>query len=208
MICAISGRLVGLDETEAAVSVGAFEYQVYVPEFVRRQLQSRIGEEITLRTIEYLEGNPQQGRLTPRLVGFVTDAERQFFELICSVNGVGVKKALKAMVRPVPDVAGAIAEKDSDQLMTLPGIGAVVADQIIAKLHRRMTRFALMTGEDGGEASVAEVDLLVAAHEALVGLGHSVGDARRKIDAVTAGGQSFESLEDILREVYRQQRDE
>ena len=95
----ISGRLSELGDTEATIDVGAFAYAVYVPDFVRRQLQGREGQEISLRTIEYLEGNPQKGRMTPRLIGFTSDAEREFFELVCSVDGVGVKKTLKAMVR-------------------------------------------------------------------------------------------------------------
>ena len=144
----ITGCLVRLDETEAAIEVGAFEYAVYVPEFVRRQLQGQVGEEISLRTIEYFEGNPQKGRMTPRLIGFASDAEREFFELVCSVDGVGVKKTLKAMVRPVRDVAEAIVERDAERLTLLPGIGPAVADRIIAKLHRKMTRFALMVGRE------------------------------------------------------------
>src|SRR5207244_12940061 len=66
-----------------------------LPEFVRRQLQGSLGQDVSLKTIEYLEGNPQKGgRMTPRLIGFLNDAEREFFEAICSVDGVGVKTAL------------------------------------------------------------------------------------------------------------------
>ncbi|MFP6770602.1 MAG: Holliday junction branch migration protein RuvA [Planctomycetaceae bacterium] len=203
----ITGRLITLDETEASIDVGAFEYAVYVPHFVQRQLQTRIGEEISLRTIEYFEGNPQKGRLTPRLIGFTSDAEREFFELICSVDGVGVKKTLKAMVRPVRDVAEAIVEKDAERLTMLPGIGPSVADRVIAKLHRKMTRFALMVGQDHDE-SVSGVDrnLVNEAHEALIGLGHSTADSRAKLEAIFSSGEKFESVEDVLREVYRQQR--
>ena len=61
--------------------------------------------EIGLHTVHYLEGNPAQGKLTPRMVGFLNEIEREFFEMFCSVDGVGVKKALRAMVRPVRDVA-------------------------------------------------------------------------------------------------------
>ena len=50
----ISGRLSELGDTEATIDVGAFAYAVYVPDFVRRQLQGREGQEISLRTIEYL----------------------------------------------------------------------------------------------------------------------------------------------------------
>ena len=207
----ITGRLIELGETEATIDVGSFEYAVYVPDFVRRALQGREGEEISLRTIEYLEGNPQKGRMTPRLIGFTSDAEREFFELVCSVDGVGVKKTLKAMVRPVRDVAEAIVERDAERLTLLPGIGPAVADRIIAKLHRKMTPFALMVdGDSPAGAGQAGGDLVSEALQALVGLGHSASEARAKLDAVlgASSDSSFKTVEDVLREVYRQQRGE
>ena len=70
MITRITGKLVRLGDAEARIDVGVFEYEVFVPEFVRRQLQASLGDTISLKTIQYIEGNPQQGRLTPRLVGF------------------------------------------------------------------------------------------------------------------------------------------
>ncbi|NIP84515.1 MAG: Holliday junction DNA helicase RuvA, partial [Planctomycetales bacterium] len=105
MITKISGKLQAVHEEALTLSVEAFEYQVLIPEFVRRQLQTHIGQQVQLHTIQYLEGNPMQGRLSPRLIGFLNQAEREFFELFCSVDGVGVKKALRAMVRPVREVA-------------------------------------------------------------------------------------------------------
>ena len=205
----ISGRLSELGETEATINVGSFDYAVYVPDFVQKQLRGHEGEEISLRTIEYLEGNPQKGRMTPRLIGFTSDAEREFFELVCSVDGVGVKKTLKAMVRPVRDVAEAIVERDADRLTLLPGIGPAVADRIIAKLHRKMTPCALMVGgASGGDGAESGGDLASQALQALVGLGHSTSDARAKLEAVLGAGTSVSSVEDVLREVYRQQRGE
>ncbi len=116
MITKITGQLVALDEDVLTLAVDAFEYEVLIPEFSRRQLQGQLGQAIRLHTIEYLEGNPMQGRLTPRLIGFLTEVEREFFELFCSVDGVGVKKALRAMVRPVREVARAIEEQDTKVL--------------------------------------------------------------------------------------------
>ena len=115
MITKITGQLVALQEaTTLTLNVGAFEYEVLIPEFTRRQLQGQTAaSEISLHTIEYLEGNPMQGRMTPRLIGFLSEVEREFFELFCSVDGVGVKKALRAMVRPVKEVATAIEEQDA-----------------------------------------------------------------------------------------------
>ena len=89
-----------------------------------------------------------QGRMTPRLIGFLTEIEREFFELFCSVDGVGVKKALRSMVRPVKEVATAIEEQDTKSLSALPGIGAAMSERIIAKLRRKVPKFALMVAGD------------------------------------------------------------
>lgn len=206
MITKITGKLVRLADSEATLEVGAFEYEVLIPEFVRRQLQGRIGESVALRTIEYMEGNPQKGRLTPRMIGFMSDAERQFFELVCSVDGVGVKKALRAMVRPVREVAIAIEEQDLKQLATLPGVGAAVAERIVAKLRRKMARFALLVGEEFGADGPGAHDILNEANEALISLGHSAVDARKKIEAVSESGKKFKTVEELLTEIYRHER--
>jgi Holliday junction DNA helicase RuvA len=207
LITRITGKLVSLQDNEAALDVGAFEYQVFVPEFVRRQMQSLIGQSVSLRTIEYLEGNPQQGRMTPRLVGFMSDAEREFFELVCSVDGVGVKKALRAMVRPVREVATAIEEQDVKQLTTLPGIGPAVAERVVAKLRRKMARFALIVAKEFPADDSIDRSVLDDTFEALVALGHSPSDARDKIEAATEGSkQKFNSSEELIRQIYQNER--
>lgn len=204
MITRITGVLVGLTDVYATMRVGGFDYEVLVPDLVRRQLQGKLDEEISLRTIQYLDGNPQQGRLTPRMIGFANDAEREFFELVCSVDGVGAKKALRAMVRPVQEVAEAIEERDIKQLSTLPGIGPAVAERIIAKLRRKMAKFALMVATDLPDSS--DRDLLSEAYEALLSVGHTPQDARKRIDVVRESGKKFKTVEDILSEIYQSQR--
>ena len=208
MISRINGTLQRLTETEAYLEVGAFEYEVWVPEFVRRQLQSRIGETVSLRTIQYLDGNPQRGgRMTPRLVGFLSDAEMEFFEAVCSVDGVGVKKALRAMVRPVREVATAIEEQDVSYLATLPGIGAAVAERVVAKLRRKMTRFALMADRGIPEGQASATDVLADAHEALIALGHNAAEARKLVETAAASGKRFKSVEELLTEIYRRAKE-
>ena len=208
MITRITGQLVALHDHDVEIAVGAFEYQIYIPEFVRRQLQSRIGEPITLRTIEYIDGNPQKGgRMVPRLVGFLHDAEREFFDLFCQVDGVGVKKALHSMVRPVRDIATAIEEQDVKVLGALPGIGPAMAERIIAKLRRKMARFALLIESDVPDDDRTARDILAETYEALVALGHSGPDARAKIEHATESKTKFKSVEDLIQEIYRQERD-
>jgi Holliday junction DNA helicase RuvA len=130
----------------------------------------------------------------------------EFFEMFCSVDGVGVRKALRAMVRPVKDVATAIEESDVDQLTTLPGIGPAVAERIIAKLRRKMAKFALMISRDLPPEDATGQDVLRLGYEALVSLGHPPAEARQKIDAALAEKKKFKSVEDLLLHIYQQQR--
>lgn len=206
MISAIRGVLLSLEDTSAFLATGPFTLEVYVPDFVRRHLQGKIGETIELQTMAYLEGNPQKGgRMTPRLVGFTTKAELTFFELICSVDGLGIKKALQAIVRPVREVAAAIEQQDTKTLSTLPGIGPAVAERIVAKLRRKMTRFALMVDQATGIPYEPMHDLVAETYEALLALGHTNEDARNKIDLILGSGKKFKSVEDILTAIYQQE---
>lgn len=206
MITRITGKLVRLNESAARLEVGPLEYEVYIPEFVRRQLQAKIGEEISLITIDYIEGNPQQGRLTPRLVGFLSDVELEFFELVGSVDGMGVKKTLRAMVRPVRDIADAIEQQNVKELSLLPGIGPAMSERIIAKLRRKMAKFALMVAKEFPEASAADRGVLAEAYDALLSLGYNALEAREKLDAVASGKKTFKSVEDVILAIYQHQR--
>src|SRR5262245_55481120 len=158
MITKISGIPVAIAADTLTLSVGAFEYEILIPEFARRALQDKINTSVSLHTVEYLEGNAMQGRLIPRLVGFRNPVEREFFEMFCEVDGVGVKKALRAMVRPVQEVATMIEEQDAKGLATLPGIGPATADRIIAKLRRRVPKFALLVAREMHPAAEVEHD--------------------------------------------------
>src|SRR5580658_717127 len=203
MITKITGKLVRLGDNEAILEVGPLEYEVFVPEFVRRQLQPSIGQTVSLRTIQYIEGNPQQGRMTPRLVGFMNEAEVEFFELICSVDGVGVRKALRAIVRPVREVAAAIEEQNIEELVALPGVGPAVAERIIAKLRRKMARFALMVARDTPAGTETAHDVVQETFEALLRLGHTAADAHKLVESVTSAKKKFKSTDEMLVEIYQ-----
>ena len=206
MITKVTGRLLAVDDDVLTLAVGAFEYEVLIPEFTRRQLQSLIGEDVSLHTIDYLEGNPMQGRLTPRLVGFLTEAEREFFELFCSVDGVGVKKALRAMVRPVREVATAIEEQDAKSLAGLPGVGPATAERVIAKLRRKVPKFALLvTPDQPREAEVAH-DVVAETYEVLRSLGHSESDSRRLLDAALGAKKKYKDVQELLQAIYQQSK--
>ena len=208
MITRITGQLLALGEEQLTLSVGAIEYEVLIPEFTRRHLQPHLNEQISLHTIEYLEGNPMQGRMTPRLVGFLNIAEREFFELFCSVDGVGVKKALRAMVRPVREVATAIEEQDLKTLSTLPGVGPATAERIVAKLRRKVPKFALLALRDEPREADVQHDVVRETFEALRTLGHSESDARRLVDAALARKKSYKDVESLLQAIYDQRKEQ
>jgi Holliday junction DNA helicase RuvA len=202
MITKVTGTPVAIASDTLTLSVGAFEYEILIPEFARRNLQDSIGREVSLHTVEYLEGNPMQGRLIPRLVGFLSPIEREFFDMFCEVDGVGVKKALRAMVRPVQDVATMIEEQDAKGLSTLPGIGPATADRIIAKLRRRVPKFALLVARDLQPAADVERDLLTEAFEVLRALGHTEADARRLLDGALDKKTKYKDVDSLLHAVY------
>ncbi len=202
----LRGKLLALDDTEVIVEAGHFDYTVSVPQFATRHLQDLIGQPVTLHLMHYIDGNPQKGRLVPRLIGFLSPLEREFFDVMCSVDGVGVKTALKALVRPVRDIAIAIEEQNVKELSTLPGIGPAAAERIVAKLRRKMTKFALLVSKDQPHSASVKRDLVSETFEALVSLGHSPTEARQKIDQAIGSGQKFKTVEDMLVMIYQQER--
>ncbi|NCY03090.1 MAG: Holliday junction DNA helicase RuvA [Planctomycetia bacterium] len=203
MIKRVSGVLERVEPSAVELALGPAVHEVLVPEFVRRGLQQKLGQTVTLHTLEFLEGNPTRGNLVPRLVGFLTEVEREFFELICEVDGVGVRKALRAIVRPVGEIATAIEEQDAALLATLPGIGAATAERMIAKLRRRMPKFALLVARDAPEQA-GPSDVLVETHEVLRSLGHSDAEARRLVDGLREGRKKFKDVQEALEAIYRQ----
>ncbi|HEY1065354.1 MAG TPA: Holliday junction branch migration protein RuvA [Pirellulales bacterium] len=205
MITKISGRVRHVDDGAVSLEVGPLEYEVLVPEFVRRQLQAKLDEEVTLFTFHFLEGNPAHGRLTPRLIGFSSDIEREFFDLICQVDGVGVKKALRAMVRPVREIATSIEQQDFKSLSALPGVGAALAERIVAKLRRKVPKFALMVATKGDSSAArpaSEANVLEEAFLVLQSIGHSAADARQLVDQIAGTKKKFKDVQDVLVAVY------
>lgn len=205
MITRVTGKLVSLSDDFAILEIPPFEYQVLVPDFTRRQLQSQVGDNVVLHTMHYFEGNPQKGgRMTPRLIGFTSQIEREFFDQICQVDGVGAKKALRAMVRPVQDIARSIEQQDFKAVATLPGIGPAMSERIVAKLRRKMGKFALIVGGEGEASMEAEVERNVVddTYQILCSLGHNETDARKLLEAALKIKRKFKSVEELLQAVY------
>jgi len=214
LITQLRGMLRSVGDEELTLAVDPVEIEVSIPEMARRQLQARLGEMVSLHTLFYIEGNTMGGRMTPRLVGFLSAIDREFFEIFCSVDGVGVRKALRAMVKPVRELARTIQDQDVKLLATYPGIGEAMAERIVAKLRRKVGKFALIVSEAGAGAAAqangtpdnAEPDVIRDTFAALISVGHSESQARQAIDRVLTGKKKFKSVADLIDAIYVQQR--
>ena len=78
-----------------------------------------------------------------RLFGFTSDLEREWFRLLQTVQGVGVKVALAVLSTLKPsDLANAIALRDKAAISRTPGVGAKVAERIVTELKEKAPAFA------------------------------------------------------------------
>lgn len=218
MITQLRGVVRSVGEEELTLAIEPFDVEVLIPEHARRQLQAKAGELVTLFTIFYIEGNQMSGRMNPRLVGFLSPIDREFFDTFCSVDGVGVRKALRAMVRPVREIARMIQDQDVKMLATLPGVGEATAERVVAKLRRKVGKFTLIVGHDAtepdgaagsnGAPENAEPDVIRDAFAALISVGHNESQARQAIDRVLVGKKKYKSVADLIDAIYKTRSDE
>ncbi len=207
MITGMRGKLARLMENEARLSIGPMEYQVLIPEFVRRKLQDLMGTEVALCTEQYIEGGQGASHMVPRIIGFLTEHELGFFSLFCTVNKIGPKKALKALTQAPVEVAKAIARKDTAWLAKLPGIGKQTAENIVAQLHRSVGPFCVSeSGQLDSEASSTALSgqssLHNDAYNALMTLGLSSSEALERLDKVLAHNKDLKDLPSVIQAVF------
>ncbi len=203
MIAKISGTLAEVAKAAVLIEVGEIGYEVMVPGYALELLASKIGQQVSLYTLEYLEGSlATGGNLVPRLIGFMHSEERAFFERFTSVKGVGMRKALKALSMPISRVASAIEAKDSKLLQSLPGVGRRLADQMVAELAGKMDEFALEAAAQRGDSS-GWAQGHSEALEILLQLGERRSDAQELIERVRQVDPKMDRPEEIVQAVYR-----
>ncbi len=146
MITRISGILEAIDDHSAILAPPtldgaqgvAIAYKVLLPAYLAQRFQGQIAMAVSLVTLQYLESQNQGASFVPRLVGFASSRERDFFELFTTVKGIGNRKALRALAIDPAGVARAIVAKDARALQQLPEIGKRLAETIIAELSGKV----------------------------------------------------------------------
>jgi len=204
MIARLNGILSEVSETCAVLDHDGIGYEVLVCGYAVGELTARRGETVTLHTMQYLEGTTTGGHMIPRLVGFLHPEDRAFFERFITVKGIGVRKALKAMVVPMGKLAAAIEAGDVKTLSKLPGIGARAADQIVAELRGKVEAFALGGGgEPSPAAAVAWTDAQKDALEVMIALGERRADAERWLERAMQLHPDTATADEWVRLAYR-----
>jgi Holliday junction DNA helicase RuvA len=202
MIARIEGKLVSLDATTALVQVGPVGYEVMLPSYCISTLAGKIGTDIVLCTMEYYEGSLGGGNLIPRMVGFTSAAERDFFTKFTTVKGMGIKKGLKALCIPIAQIATAIENGDDKMLLSLPGVGKRMAQQIVADLQGKLSSFALDTQTPTGtrqEFQAYQAEAL----EILIAWGEKRNEALELLELTCERHPETTSAEELVPLVYR-----
>ncbi|MCX5645219.1 MAG: helix-hairpin-helix domain-containing protein [Phycisphaerae bacterium] len=201
MIAGIEGKLVKLNTETALIQVGAITYEIMLPGYCVSALSGLIGSDISLCTMEYYEGSLGGGNLIPRLVGFLSPTEREFFTTFISVKGMGIKKGLKALNMPIATIAAAVENGDEKMLMTLPGIGRRMAQQTVAELKGKLQTFA--AGAEPARVATQFKAFQVEAIEVLVAWGEKRNEAMELVELAGKKHPDIRTAEELVPLVYR-----
>ncbi len=201
MIGYLRGRVLYRTASGVVVECGGVGYEVVLPAYLADS-GIREGEEVALYVSYQVNANQPK----PMLVGFRSRVEQEFFERFITVDGLGPARAVRAMACPVHRIADAIERRDVGFLQRLPGLGARTAEKIVAALHGKMGKFALLREEVPAAAVAAdfrEEVLEVLVHQ----LGHRPAEARRMVEEALRRNPAVTSAEELFQEVYRVQRE-
>jgi Holliday junction DNA helicase RuvA len=205
MISQIEGTVRRLLENRVELDVGGLTYEILLPSRAYQQIR-RMDPDKPLRlfTFHYLEGGMAANPI-PRLVGFVGELDREFFQLLRTVKNVGVKTALQSMILPVSDYARAIENEDIPTLKGLPEIGPATAKRIIAELKgKKLVKFMLLPSEGGEiEAGPMLADYKAEALEVLMQIGKSRYEAEAWVEGAAERFPDIRESERLLTEIFK-----
>jgi Holliday junction DNA helicase RuvA len=181
MIARLRGRLAGRAGGGLVVDVNGVGYLVHAAPSVHRLG----GGEITIEIHTIVREDALQ------LYGFASSEERELFELLLGVSGVGPKVALAIVSGSTPaELRRAIARDDVKRFQAIPGVGLKTAQRVVLDLKEKLSV---------ADALAPDADDATLAREALVNLGWSLLDAERALAAVDAALPVEEQVREALR---------
>lgn len=205
MIVRLTGTVIDVTEETVVVERDGVGWEVLVPGYAVGELAAVRGREVTLHTLQFLEGSTAGGNMVPRMVGFLYPEDKTFFKRFTSVKGIGARKALRALTEPMRRVAVWIEQADAISLKKLPGIGARAAEMIVAELKGKLDGLAIggeMDADKPAESArftSAQRDAL----EVLIALGDPRAEAERWLERAAQLHPDAEEAEDWVKAAYR-----
>lgn len=199
MIGYLEGKLLKKETDRVLVLANQIGYEVLLPVIVMESFQTKnIGDKISL----YIYHQQTERQPKPVLIGFNLEVEKEFFQYFISVEDIGPLKAVKALNIPVRDIARAIELKEIDRLRQLKGIGNRTAQKIIATLHGKMEKFALIRKTEKKEVTIGE-NFLMQVQDVLINqLGYRVAEAKQMIAEAMKRNSTISTPEELFEEVY------
>ncbi len=207
MISRLTGKLIQLREDRVTVENNGIAYDVFIASGTIQRLRSMRGKDVTFYTFHYLEGGMGVSNPIPRLAGFLNEIDREFFEKLITVQGMGIRAALKALSAPVQSLARAIEMKDVATLVSLPGIGKRTAEKIIAELNGKLAKFALIRDDEVISGAVEEPDFKDEVIEVLLQLGYSQGEAEVMLRLALSSDAKADTAEELIQVIFKQRRE-
>ncbi len=184
MISFLEGEVVEKGATRVVLAVGGVGYAVSVPMSVVSRLPA-VGTTVRVHTRMVVRDDSMT------LYGFSTTDERELFDLLTGVTGVGPKVGLSFLSAMSADsLRRAVVAGDADALTVVPGVGKKVAQRVVVDLRDRL----------GGEAELPADGPIVDVREALVSLGLTAQEAADATRDVDVDGRE---VDDMLREALQ-----
>lgn len=189
MIAHIRGRLLSKHPNQAIVEAAGVGYDVTISVPTFSDLPAP-GGEVAL----HIHTHVREDALA--LYGFLRQSEKQIFEKLISVSGIGPKLAITILSgMPADEMAGAIRGNDVAKLTRIPGIGRKTAERMVLELRDKLPREAF--GEPATLPSITPVEEDVLS--ALMNLGYQRAAAERALTSVSRNGKAV-SFEVMFRE--------
>lgn len=203
MIVALRGTLARWDEERSALWLEAagVTYELAMPAFAAEWVAAhRLGDELLV----YAYQHATDRQPVPTLYGFPRLAEREFFRKFIEVPDIGPAKAVRALTRPISEIARWVEADDTRALRQLPGIGDRLAQTIVARLRGRLVQEALLRDRDGLEP-LPGADVRADAVAALIVLQYGRREAEGLVIEALRDRPDLAAVEEVLRYVLEQQ---
>ena len=170
MISSINGSVKSTSMNSLVVEVGGVGLLLQVP--IRIAAKMQVGERVSFHTYLIV----REDALT--LYGFTEIVDRDFFELLLSVTGIGPKVAQSILANSdAASIANAIITANLKSLEAVPGLGKKGAQRLVLELKDKAAAFA--SGKSGSDLTISNQ-----VENALQGLGYSNKEAISMVNQV------------------------